>query len=339
MQENKEEILIVKFLSGNASPSEQEQLQQWLKQNPANQARFNASLQVWETSAALKKKNREVDVDQAWQEFRTITAAPQESRLRKRNYTWLKVAAAFALFVVTTAVIKVFSTGSGPEVPVVAELPLPPPLPLEDVQDLREDLPVPEAVMPDSLTEEAPEEMTPVRKNKPRRKRSSPSMAERALVTVHTGDSAEIFQLPDQSIVYLNARSRLEYPRHFNKNSRYVFLVGEAYFEVPGDSGQFVVSCENTVVRGRKATFNVKSHASDRQVEVIVASGHVEFSGVGYKDVKKLVLNQGDSGLYDKQKSTISKSRQQRQDYKWWQSTSLRAKIKEFFDKLMGRKP
>lgn len=157
------------------------------------------------------------------------------------------------------------------------------------------------------------------------------------MVTVTAEDSAKIFMLPDNSIVYLNANSKIEYPQNFNKTNRRLSLVGEAYFDIKKDSGQFVVACENTITRGKGTSFNIKSRPDDKEVEVIVASGKVEFSGIGYKDFKKLVIGAGETGRYIKEKNTVLKSSFQRKNYKWWQLNGFRERIKRFFEKIMGK--
>jgi len=324
------EILIAKYLSGNASAQEIKKLEDWLKLDPSNQAEFDRSEKFWNLSSHLKK-DKDADADAAWNEFKSLTEAQPQLVIRKINYGWLKVAAAVMLFIVTGVIIKLFFAHpshiiTSPAISVIAE-----PTSSEPVSVGTPDM---NPVTVDSINIPTPAKPAA----RPSKGFTMPAVSQIAMVTVTAGDSAEIFQLPDNSIVYLNANSKLEYPQNFNKTNRRVSLVGEAYFDVKKDSGQFVVACENTIIRGKATTFNVKSHPGDKEVEVIVASGMVEFSGIGYKDFKKLVLTTGQGGYYDKAKSEIIKSKHVRKNYKWWQKKSLRARIKDFFDKLLGKK-
>ena len=324
------ETLIGKYLSGNTTPEETKKLTDWLSQNPSNQMEFNRIEKLWENSLRLKKDS-DADVEKAWNEFKTLTKIQPEIRVRKMNFGWLKVAASLALFIVTGVVVKLFFTSPSAVTPSksisVAVKPAPEPIAVStpDMSPLNLD----------SIEE-------PQLPSKPTSKRTKKSAfsfnSAIAMITITAGDSAQIFQLPDNSIVYLNANSKLEYPQNFNKTNRRVSLLGEAYFDVKKDSGQFVVACENTIIRGKGTTFNVKSRTPDKEVEVIVASGSVEFSGIGYKDFKKLTLTTGESGYYNKTKSAISKSKHHRKNYKWWEKKSLRSKIKDFFDRLLGKK-
>ena len=325
------EILIAKYLSGNATSEEVKKVNDWLKQDPSNQTEFNGIEKLWNTSMNLKKDG-DADVEKAWAEFKSLTEKQPEIVREKRNVNWLNIAAAVSLFLVTSAVVRFFHTESS-QIPrsEIVNVDFKTPTESEQLSESAQDM---SSVVFDSSNVEVPSKSV-AKQTKQINLTSGSSIA---MITVSAGDSAQIFMLPDNSIVYLNAKSKLEYPQNFNKTNRRVSLTGEAYFEVKKDSGQFVVACENTIIRGKGTSFNVKSHSMDKEVEVIVASGMVEFSGVGYKDFKKLVLNTGESGYYNKAKSVIIKSKHQRRNYKWWQKKSLRAKIKDFFDRLMGKK-
>lgn len=326
MQKNKE-ILIGKYLSGNASPQEIEKLLSWLDENPSHKSEFDEAEKLWKLSLNLKKDN-ESDVDLAWDDFKLLAESQTKIATTKTSYMWLRVAAAVALFVVMGLVVRVFFTDNSTTSPAI-------------LSNAAEPNPAPVTVNTQDLTPVASSTVgaqQPVKlKTKQTKKRSMVNINTIAMVTISTEDSAKIFLLPDNSIVYLNANSKLEYPENFNKTNRRVSLVGEAYFEIKKDSGQFVVACENTIIRGKSTSFNVKSRPTDKEVEVIVASGQAEFSGIGYKDFKKLVINPGESGIYKKENSHITKSKHHRKNYKWWQKKSFREKIKRFFDNLLGR--
>ncbi|WP_317898353.1 FecR family protein [Aurantibacillus circumpalustris] len=321
-------ILISKYLSGNANAKEEKELMDWIKTDPANQTEFNQSEKLWKLSLNLKV-DKDADVEGAWNEFKALTEVQSDIRMRKINFTWLKVAAAAALFIVTSVVIKLFFTEPTQPAPSVVSV-MVEPVSTEPEIDILSDS---DFVDIDTFEVDAPVKTKVKRRNKVK----APVNKDLAMITVTAGDSMEIFQLPDNSIVYLNANSTLEYPENFNKTNRRVSLNGEAYFDVKRDSGQFVVACENTIIRGKGSLFNIKSSSSDKEVEVIVASGMVEFSGIGYKDFKKLTLTSGESGYYDKAKSDIVKAKHIRKNYKWWQKKNLRARIKNFFDRLFGR--
>jgi ferric-dicitrate binding protein FerR (iron transport regulator) len=325
------DTLIGKYLSGNANAEETRRLEDWLKQDAAHQAEFDRIEKFWNASLHLKK-DKDADVDIAWNQFRQLTETQPVIRIDRQRYNWAGMAAAVALFIVTALMVKLFMDGAPPKRSNILSYQVSKPT----QEPVSVTTPGMGPVVEDSVTY-AEEE--PVKDQvKPSKKLKFPSTIAPAIITIAAGDSAKIFMLPDNSVVYLNAKSKLEYPKNFNKSNRHVTLTGEAFFDVKKDSAEFVVSCENTVIKGRATMFNVKSHTSDKEVEVIVASGSVEFSGIGYKDFKKLVLKGGESGYYNKAKSEIIRSKHQRKNYKWWERKSLKAMIKAFFDKLMGKK-
>lgn len=117
-----------------------------------------------------------------------------------------------------------------------------------------------------------------------------------------------IINLLDGSTITLNADSKLKYPVHFEGNLREVFLEGEAFFEVDKDSSKpFIVHSSNlaTTVLGTK--FNVKSFASDEDIEVSLVEGKVKVSNkksVGNEDI--IILKPSQQLVYDKAASVSS---------------------------------
>ena len=76
-------------------------------------------------------------------------------------------------------------------------------------------------------------------------------------VVVPAGQRVEL-RLADGTKVWLNSKSRLEYPSSFGRRSRRVTLCGEGYFEVAHDERKpFVVETGQYDVRVLGTTFNV----------------------------------------------------------------------------------
>lgn len=90
--------------------------------------------------------------------------------------------------------------------------------------------------------------------------------------------------LPDNSVVWLNAGSKIIYPKRFNRHIRQVFVVGEAYAEVAKDKSRpFYLSVGGVNVRVLGTKFNVKSFPEQSKTEVSLIEGSidvdVEFNG------------------------------------------------------------
>lgn len=88
--------------------------------------------------------------------------------------------------------------------------------------------------------------------------------------------------LPDGTIVWLNANSRLEYPSDMSGKSRDVILNGEAYFDVHADEKHpFVVHNSDVSVTAIGTEFNVNAYSSN--ISVTLAEGKVEVDDAGNK--------------------------------------------------------
>ena len=94
-----------------------------------------------------------------------------------------------------------------------------------------------------------------------------------------TGDARNTeFSLPDGSVVWLGANSRLIYPQKFEEDHRSLSLEGQAYFEVAEDSLRpFKITAHQTITQVLGTAFFIKAVPMEVQVEVTVASGRVKF--------------------------------------------------------------
>ncbi len=84
-------------------------------------------------------------------------------------------------------------------------------------------------------------------------------------------------QLPDGSIVWLNAISNLTYDKDFGKDLREVNLVGEGFFNVVKDAAHpFVIHTKVLDVKVLGTEFNVKAYPNDAYTETSLIRGSVE---------------------------------------------------------------
>ena len=92
----------------------------------------------------------------------------------------------------------------------------------------------------------------------------------------HSKDSV---LLPDGSIVWLNANSKLSFPEHFSAENRTVKLEGEGYFEVKKNTeSPFLVEMDNFTVKVLGTSFNIRNHKNDKQIETTLVTGKIEVS-------------------------------------------------------------
>lgn len=103
------------------------------------------------------------------------------------------------------------------------------------------------------------------------------------MLTISSGAQTVTDTLPDGSIVTLNRKSSISYPREFAGGTRPVTLTGEAFFDVkPDKSKPFLISVNDVTVKVVGTSFNVKDNAE--KTEVIVETGIVEVS----KDTQRI---------------------------------------------------
>lgn len=315
--------LISRHLSGNTSPDEDKKLQDWISQSETNRSEFERSRRLWETALSLKK-DRDADVDAAWAEFQQIVAkAPARKRILFKP---LRIAAGLALIMCLGILLWLALPGSEDNATLADNSRLSAPVPTETTTVMDTFLVDDEQFLDSLLAASSPTGPGIIT-----RKRKAVKNV--VMITIVTTDSAKAFLLPDNSVVFLNDHSTLRYEESFGINNRRVMLSGEAYFEPVKDTMALVVSCGKSIAKSGHAFFNVREDFAKREVEVIVVSGEVNFTGVGLNEYKKLVLKEGQRAVCTREES-LQIQRVTSKDYRWWQKKNLRARLKRLFDKI-----
>ncbi len=84
--------------------------------------------------------------------------------------------------------------------------------------------------------------------------------------------------LTDGSKVWLNADSKIQFPKVFTGNTREVYLSGEAFFEVATNpSRPFIIHLANGTVKVLGTSFNIRAYDNEKIIEASVATGKVAF--------------------------------------------------------------
>lgn len=99
------------------------------------------------------------------------------------------------------------------------------------------------------------------------------------------------FELPDGTIVWLNADSRLSYVDDMkNSKTRAVKLAGEAYFDVAKDAARpFTITTDKISIKVLGTVFNVKAYPMDNKTEATLIRGSIELS-VNERPNEKILL-------------------------------------------------
>ena len=108
-------------------------------------------------------------------------------------------------------------------------------------------------------------------------------------VSTRPGSRSKL-QLPDGTLVYLNADSRLSYKIDDQNPNREVTLTGEAYFDVAKDKNHpFLIHTPIIDIRVLGTAFNVQCYRNDKHTETSLFQGSVEVTLKNNPD-KKIVL-------------------------------------------------
>ncbi|WPV01939.1 DUF4974 domain-containing protein [Mucilaginibacter sp. cycad4] len=127
-------------------------------------------------------------------------------------------------------------------------------------------------------------------------------------------------RLPDGSIVFLNADSKIRFPEKFAGKTRDIFLEGEAFFDVVHDPDQpFIVHARgiNTQVLG--TAFDIESYHRD-EVSVAVLRGKVS---VADRVQKICVLLPNDNLVYNAETKRLTLGKVNANDLVAWKDGEL----------------
>ncbi|MNK52203.1 fec operon regulator FecR [compost metagenome] len=104
-------------------------------------------------------------------------------------------------------------------------------------------------------------------------------------ITTPVGGQYQV-NLPDGTLVWLNAETKFSFPSHFNGKNRQVELDGEAYFEVSKDrSHPFIVKSKKQEVEVLGTHFNINSYDVSVGTQTTLLEGSVKVKGAGEEKV------------------------------------------------------
>nr|WP_255785159.1 FecR domain-containing protein [Membranihabitans maritimus] len=115
--------------------------------------------------------------------------------------------------------------------------------------------------------------------------------------STENGEILEI-QLPDNSLVKLNANSTLKW-RNDSENGRLVELSGEAFFNVKHtiDDQKFVVETDQSKITVLGTSFNINSRENDK---IFLEEGSIQLEKSGEKSPEMVLLRPGESAIVEK---------------------------------------
>jgi len=109
-------------------------------------------------------------------------------------------------------------------------------------------------------------------------------------VSTRQGSKSKV-QLPDGTVVWLNAGSKLTYTKEYGQQSREVNLIGEGYFDVIKNKEKpFVIHTSNINIKVLGTVFNVKAYPEDKQTETSLIRGSIEVT-IKNRPNNKIILS------------------------------------------------
>jgi ferric-dicitrate binding protein FerR (iron transport regulator) len=114
--------------------------------------------------------------------------------------------------------------------------------------------------------------------------------------------------LPDGTVVWLNAGSKIEYRIPGNKPAREVTLEGEAYLSVSRDTEHpFTVNAGEMIVKAYGTEFNVKAYPEEKEVETTLVKGSVSVE-IKNRPSNKTMLKPNEQAVYYRPSSERSEN-------------------------------
>jgi transmembrane sensor len=108
-------------------------------------------------------------------------------------------------------------------------------------------------------------------------------------ISTRKGSRSEI-KLPDGSVVWLNAGSKLTYSKEYGQQMRELTLAGEGFFDVVKIKDQpFIIHTSNIDIKVLGTVFNVKAYPEDKQTETSLIRGSIEVTMKNRPD-NKIIL-------------------------------------------------
>lgn len=132
--------------------------------------------------------------------------------------------------------------------------------------------------------------------------------------------------LPDGTLVWLNAGSKIVYSQGFGVNNRKVEFSGEGYFEVVKNSkNPFIVNAKELQVKVLGTKFNIRNYTDDEEVVVSLVEGRVRIDNL-LKNNNVDYLSPDEKITLDKKTGIMAKSLTKSASFVEWTNDIL------FFD-------
>jgi ferric-dicitrate binding protein FerR (iron transport regulator) len=114
------------------------------------------------------------------------------------------------------------------------------------------------------------------------------------------------FILPDNTEVWLNSGSKLEYSQNLNfQDTRNVKLSGQGYFKVAPDKiHPFLVQVDEMTIKALGTAFDVSCYENDAEISSTLEEGSIALIGENNREITR--LNPGQKAVFDKETNELT---------------------------------
>lgn len=153
------------------------------------------------------------------------------------------------------------------------------------------------------------------------------------VVSTREGEKSHIY-LADNTEVFLNSGSKLEYNAGFNTEERVVKLTGEAFFDVQTNPEKpFTVLAGQVTVSATGTKFNILSYENENRIETTLEEGVVQVAIEGKEAVK---IEEGQQVVYFKDSEEVKIRDAAPDTYTSWLENKLRFYDTPFEEAMRG---
>ena len=157
-------------------------------------------------------------------------------------------------------------------------------------------------------------------------------------IVEQAADKKKLVILADGTKVWLNANSSIQYDENFGKNTRTVFLKGEAFFDVTKTGIDFIVQTNNFNIRVKGTKFNVTAFNNDVHECATLEEGRVVLQVKGNNEA--FDMKPGDQVTFNNKSNAVSRRVVRPSSYSLWKEDPLRFKnatLKDILDEIQSR--
>lgn len=139
------------------------------------------------------------------------------------------------------------------------------------------------------------------------------------IVRTDIGERVQV-ELPDGSLVWLNACSEVAYGSRMFSSERSVSIKGEVYFDIKRiDDAPFVVHCEQMDIRVLGTKFNVQANDDDDCITTTLLEGSIQVTSPILQNKKGVVMQPDQKLVFNKKNGAaqLSMTSQSRESRSW----------------------